>query len=114
MLQVSSEDLDLLKEELNTLNDTEMSEALDELNKYLTINKFTLNTAIDKNNYPSYTDLNVDLAIKDPDEGVNVTFAMQMTSTMSEINKKTEFEIGIPTDVITLDELGEQMGGFGY
>lgn len=114
MLQLTSEQIDEFKEEMKTIDDGEIAKDLEDLNKYLTINKFTLNTAIDKKNYPSYTDLNVDLAIKDPEEGINVTIAMQMTSTMSEINKKTEFEIGIPTDTLTLDELAEQMGGFGY
>lgn len=114
MLELSSEDIEEFKEELNTLDDTEMNETLDELSDYLTINTFTLNTAIDKNNYPSHTDLNLDIEIKDPEEGINVAFALQMTSTMTEINKKTEFEIGIPTDTITLDELAEEMGGFGY
>lgn len=81
---------------------------------YLKINTFTVNTAIDKDNYPSYTDMNMDVEINDPETNQKMKLALQAKSTFSKINEKPAFTIGIPTDTITMEQFEEEMGGLGY
>lgn len=114
LLNLEQEDLDQAKKELQEGNQDELGQALDEMKDYLTVNKFTVNTAIDKKNYPSYTDLNADVEINNPDTNEKMKLALQVTSTFSKINEKAAFTIGIPTDTITMEEFQEQMGGLGY
>lgn len=114
MLQLTPEDIEEAKKELKEGSEAELGTTLDELKKYLSINKFTVNTAIDKKNYPSYQDINADLVINNPDTNDKVKLAFQVTSKFSKINEKAEFEIGIPTDTITMDQLEEEMGGLGF
>ncbi|MNI43734.1 hypothetical protein D3C73_980740 [compost metagenome] len=114
MLQLTTEDIEELKKELKEGDQAELGKELDELKDYLTINQFTVNTAIDKKNFPSYSEVNADVAINDPESDVNVKLAFQVKSTVTKINEKPEFKIGIPTDTITMDELETEMSGLGY
>ncbi|MNM86880.1 hypothetical protein D3C81_990480 [compost metagenome] len=114
MFDLTTEDIEEMKKELKEGDQAELGTALDELKDYLTINQFTVNTAIDNKNYPSYSEINADVAINDPESDVNVKLAFQVKSTVSKINEKPEFKIGIPTDTITMDELEAEMGGLGY
>ncbi|MNN63575.1 hypothetical protein D3C81_1789610 [compost metagenome] len=114
MLQLTSEDIEDLKKDLKEGDQAELGKALDELKNYLTINQFTVNSAIDSKNYPSYSEVNADVEVNDPESDVNVKLAFQVTSTFSKINEKPEFVIGIPTDTITMDELENEMGTLGY
>lgn len=114
MLNLESSDIEEMKKELQEGNQDELGKALDEMKDYLKINTFTVNTAIDKDNYPSYTDMNTDVEINDPETNEKVKLVLQMKSTFSKINEKPAFSIGIPTDVLTMDQFEEEMGGLGY
>jgi hypothetical protein len=114
MLQLTPEEIEQAKQELQEGNQDELGKALDEMKNHLQINKFTVDTAIDENNYPAYYNVQADVAVNDPDTQTNVKAAVQMTSHFTQINEKPAFEIGIPTDTLTLEELQEEMGQFGY
>lgn len=116
MLQINDEDLAKAKEELiSGETKTELDKGLADLDQYLTINQFHYNTAINKDGFPVYQDLLMDIKVNDPEEGTNVAFSVNGTGQYSKINEKPEFKIGIPQgdDVITLDELEEQFGSLG-
>lgn len=116
MLQISDTDLANAKEEI-TSGETkaELDKSLADLDKYLTVNQFYYNTAINKDGFPVYQDLLMDIKVSDPEEGTNVGFSVNGTGQYSKINEKAEFKIGIPQgdDVITMDELEEQFGSVG-
>lgn len=114
MLQLTPEELKQAKKELQEGNQDELGKALDEMKNNLQINKFTVDTAIDENNYPAYYNVQADVAVNDPDTQTNVKVAVQMTSRFTQINEKPAFEIGIPTDTLTLEQLQEEMGQYGY
>lgn len=116
LLQVDSADLAKAKEELQSSEArAEFDKSLADLNKYLTINQFHLNTAVNKDDYPVYQDMLMDIKVNDPDKGENVTLSMNASNQYSKINEKQTFKIGIPQgdDVITLEELQQQFGGMG-
>ncbi|GJM83690.1 hypothetical protein HMSSN139_61860 [Paenibacillus sp. HMSSN-139] len=114
MLQLTSEEIDQAKKELQEGNQDELGKALDEMKNNLQINKFTVDTAIDENNYPAYYNVQADVAVNDPETQENIKVAVQMTSRFTQINEKPAFEIGIPTDTLTLEQLQEEMGQYGY
>lgn len=114
MLQLTPEEIDQAKKELQEGNQDELGKALDEMKNNLQINKFTVDTAIDENNYPAYYNVQADVAVNDPETQENIKVAVQMTSRFTQINEKLAFEIGIPTDTLTLEQLQEEMGQYGY
>ncbi|MBQ4901253.1 hypothetical protein KB559_20630 [Paenibacillus sp. Marseille-P2973] len=114
LMNLEPSDIEELKKELQEGNQDELGKALDEMKDYLKINTFTVNTAIDKDNYPSYTDMNMDVEINDPETNQKMKLALQAKSTFSKINEKPAFTIGIPTDTITMEQFEEEMGGLGY
>ncbi|MFD2408281.1 hypothetical protein HQN87_31045 [Paenibacillus tritici] len=116
LLQVDPADLAKAKEELQSSEArAEFDKSLADLNKYLTINQFHLNTAVNKDDYPVYQDMLMDIKVNDPEKGENVTLSMNASNQYSKINEKQTFKIGIPQgdDVITLEELQQQFGGMG-
>ncbi|WP_223069308.1 DUF6612 family protein [Paenibacillus caui] len=114
MLQIKPEDLADAKKELAAGDDTEFNKALADMQKYLSINTFTINTAIDKNDYPVYQKLDASLDFNDPDTKENVKVAFEVSSAFSKINEKPEFKIGIPTNTITMDQFEQEVGALGY
>jgi len=114
MFDLKPEDIEEAKKALKEGDQAELGKALDEMQKHLTVNKFVVNTAIDKKDYPSHTDMTMDLEINDPESQMKVKLALQAKSTFSKINEKAAFSIGIPKDTITLDQLEQEMGGMGY
>lgn len=114
MLQVKPEDIADMKKELKEGNQDELGKALDDMKKNLKINQFTANTAIDEKNYPSYQDINANVEVNDPETNGKVKLSMQVKSQFSKINEKQTFEIGIPKDTITLEDLQKEMGSYGY
>ncbi|MEK3772156.1 hypothetical protein MKY14_26910 [Paenibacillus sp. FSL R5-0887] len=116
MLQIKDADLAKAKEELTSGEArTELDKGLADLDKYLTINQFHYNTAINKDGYAVYQDLLMDVKVNDPEDGTKVAFSVNGTGQYSKINEKPVFKIGIPQgdDVITMDQLGEEFGGLG-
>ncbi|GGG09956.1 hypothetical protein GCM10010912_62980 [Paenibacillus albidus] len=113
MLQIEPADLADAKKEIQSGDaKAELDKALVDLNKYLTINQFHFNTAIDKDNFPVYQDLLMDIKVNNPEEGVNVGLSLSGSNQYSKINEKAAFKIGIPQgeEVVTLKELEEQFG----
>lgn len=116
MLKIDAADLAKAKEELQSGSArTELDKGLADLGNYLTINDFHFNTAINKDNFPVYQDLLMDIKVNDPDTSTKVGLSLTGSSQYSKINEKAEFKIGIPEGdaVITLDELQKQFGGLG-
>jgi hypothetical protein len=116
MLQIKDADLAKAKEEITSSETrTEFDKSLADLDKYLTINQFHYNTAINKDGFPVYQDLLMDIKVNNPEDGTNVAFSINGTGQYDKINEKPEFKIGIPQgdDVITMDQLEEQFGSLG-
>ncbi|MEK5024987.1 MULTISPECIES: hypothetical protein [Paenibacillus] len=116
MLQIDEADLAKAKEELQSSETrAEVDKGLADLNKYLTINQFKLDTAIDKDSFPVYQNLLMDIIVKDPEQGTNVSLSLTGSNQYSKVNEKQTFTIGIPQgdDVVTMEELQQQFGGMG-
>ncbi|MBP2002778.1 D-Tyr-tRNAtyr deacylase [Paenibacillus shirakamiensis] len=110
MLQLSKEDIDKAKKDIMSGNQDELNKAINEMKNNLKINQFTVNTAIDKNDYPSYQNLNANVEISDPSTKQDVKLNVEGNTTYTKINEKQKFDIGIPTNTITLEQLQQQMG----
>lgn len=116
LLQIDAADLTKAKEELQSGEArAEFDKGLADLGNYLTINQFHLNTAINKDNFPVYQDMLMDIKVNDPESGENVAMSLTASSQYSKINEEQTFQIGIPQgdDVITLEELQQQFGVSG-
>lgn len=111
---VTPEQIEEMRTELQEGDQSETGAALDEMLKDLSVHELTLNTAIDKKDYPVYQDANIDLELNDPSTKDKVRLALQFNSSFSKINEKQTFEIGIPTDTITMEQFEQEMGGLGY
>ncbi|WP_373231055.1 hypothetical protein [Cohnella sp.] len=111
LLQLKPEDLEEAKKGLAEVKDKEVSEGLAEMNKELKSLNVKANIGIDKNEYPIYTDVIIDAAIES--EEATGSFAIKVVSENTNINGDVKFEIGEPKaeDVLTIEELQEQMGG---
>ncbi|MNC67596.1 hypothetical protein D3C75_1181040 [compost metagenome] len=72
-----------------------------------------MNTALNKDDFPVYQDMIMDIKVNDPELGENVGLALTATNQYSKINEEQTFNIGIPQgdDVITIEELEQQFGG---
>ncbi|MNO29336.1 hypothetical protein D3C76_192470 [compost metagenome] len=116
MLKIDDADLAKAKEELQSSETrAEFDKDLADLGTYLTINKFQLNTAINKDDFPVYQDLLMDIKVKDPDKGENVSLSLTASNQYSKINEKQTFKIGIPQgdSVITMEQLQQEFGNMG-
>lgn len=119
MLQLDQADIDQAKEDLNITeaDQTEMSKDLDQLKETLTINKFNIDFALDKQDFPVYQKIAADLLIKPVDTKDEVKLAFTGSNTYTKINEKAAFKINIPTgeNVITMQEFEELMNSsYGY
>lgn len=114
MAGVKPEEIDEARKALQEGDQAEISQVLDDMLQHLTVHEFTLNTAIDKKDYPAYQDVNMDIEINDPATNDKVRLALEFNSTFSKINEKQDFKIGIPTDTITMEQFQQEMGGMGY
>lgn len=116
VLKIEEADLAKAKEAIQSSEErAEFDKELADLNTYLTINDFHFNTAINKDDFPEYQELLMDIKINDPDQGENVGLSLTASNQYSKINEKQTFKIGIPQgeDVITMEELQQQFGGLG-
>ncbi|NGZ78199.1 hypothetical protein [Saccharibacillus alkalitolerans] len=105
MLGLTEQDLKDAKSELSTTDNEEMSKDLDELKNYLTVNTFQIDSALNADKFPIHQKMTVDVDFKDPESDSSGKVSLTGSSTYSKVNEKQTFEIGIPTDTITLDEL---------
>lgn len=111
MLQLKPEDLEEAKKGLAEVKDGEVSEGLAEMNKELKSLNVIANIGIDKNEYPVYTDMKIDAAIES--EEATGSFAIKVVSQNTNVNGDVKFEIGQPKaeEIVSMEELQEQMGG---
>ncbi|AIQ10673.1 hypothetical protein [Paenibacillus durus] len=115
-LQIDQKQLDEVKSELqNGEKKAEFDKELAKLDQYLTINQFNFNTAINKDDFPVYQDLTVDVNVNNPDDGTKVGLSLTGSTQYSKINEKPTFKIGIPQgdNVITEEELQQQFSTLG-
>ncbi|GIO94436.1 hypothetical protein [Paenibacillus lactis] len=115
MLGLTQEDIDSAKTELSALNQEDFKAGLEEMKKYLKINTFSINTAIDKNDFPAYQDVALNVEFNEPETSESVKVAIKGSTQYLNINKKQEFKIGIPkdADVITMEQFEESMSELG-
>jgi hypothetical protein len=111
LLQLKPEDLDAAKKGLKDLKDGEVSKGLADLKKELKSLDIKTIIGIDKKEYPVYTDTTIKADIES--QNLTGSFAFKVVSQNSNINGDVKFEIGEPkgADVVTLDQLLEQLGG---
>ncbi|NMO97886.1 hypothetical protein [Paenibacillus lemnae] len=111
MLGLTQEDIDMAKEEVNNVDQGEFKEAMADLEKYLKINTFNINTAVNKDDFPVYQDAVMNMEFTDPDTDEVVKLAVKGSTQYSKINEEQSFKIGIPAgdDVITMEEFEESM-----
>ncbi|MFB5679210.1 hypothetical protein ACE3NQ_30255 [Paenibacillus terreus] len=115
MLQVEKSEIDKFKSELAS-NSGDVTKDLEEAKKYLKVNQFDVNTAINKDNFPVYQSLNANVDFNDPDTKQNVKLSVTGSSQYSKINEKQTFANEIPSgdQVITMDQLQQEMSKIGY
>lgn len=112
-LNLTQADIDDMKKDLQSEDSqNEFTKTVNELDQYLTLNQFHINTAINKDDFPVYQQMVMDAVFSDPETKENVKLSLDGSSQYSKINEKQTFAIGIPADadVVTMDELQQQMG----
>lgn len=111
-LGLTTEDIQEAKDQLNSTNKDEFNKSLEELKSHLKINAFNMNTAVDKNDFPTYQDFVMNIEVNDPETKQDVKLAMKGSSQYSNINEKQTFKIGIPSgdDVLTMEQFQQEMG----
>lgn len=80
----------------------------------MAIHQLTIHTAIDEQNYPVYTTMDVDLTLDIPSAQESARMTLRVTRQYSEINEQPVFETDIPTNTMGTAEWLEAMRSFGY
>lgn len=90
-------------------HESEWKVALQNLKKIINIHELSSITAINKDDYPTFSTLtmNLDIYGHTPDK---VKIMAQITEQLSKINEKAQFKIGIPTNTITLKQFQQNLG----
>ncbi|WP_458120559.1 hypothetical protein [Paenibacillus sp. Z6-24] len=112
-LNITQSDLDEVKKSLQSEDSqNEFTKTVNEMDKYMTLNQFHVDTAINDDNFPVYQKMVMDAVFANPDTKENVKVALEGSSQYSKINEKQTFSLGIPTgdDVVTMDQLQQEMG----
>ncbi|WP_172200128.1 hypothetical protein [Saccharibacillus qingshengii] len=105
MLGMTEQDLKDAKSELSTTDNEQMNKDLEEMKKYLTVNTFQIDTALNADKFPIHQKMTMDVNFQDPESETSGKVSLTGSSTYSKVNEKQTFEVGIPTDTITMDEL---------
>jgi len=105
-MQLTKEDLETAKEELAAGDRGELRDALDEFKKAVKVNELSMTTAIE-GDLPVYQEAKVNLDVTE--EGQTAKVGLTVTSQYTNINKDVTFEVEIPEDTMTIEEL---MGAF--
>ncbi|WP_438348271.1 hypothetical protein ACP8HI_22035 [Paenibacillus sp. FA6] len=113
LLGLKAEDVKELKDELASLDEAEFNQGLEEMKKYLKINTFNLNTAINKKDFTTYQDIVMDIEVNDPETNQEMKLALKGYNQYLNINEKQTFKIGIPSgdEVITMEQFQKEFGG---
>jgi hypothetical protein len=111
LLQLKQQDLDDAKKALGDAKGKPLSDAMAQMNKELKSFDIKANIGLDKKEFPVYTDATIKAAIESAD--LTGSMGIKVVSQMTGINTEVKFEIGEPkgTDVITMEQLQEKLGG---
>ncbi|MUG68742.1 hypothetical protein [Paenibacillus campinasensis] len=115
LVGLTQAEIDEARESITSVSQEDLKIALEELNEFLVINSFNINTAIDKKDFPVYQDVTADLVFNDPESSDNMKLVFKGSSHYTKINETAEFKVGIPqdADVVTMEEFEEAMY-YGY
>jgi hypothetical protein len=113
LLGLKAEDIKEMKDQLDTLSKEDFNKGLEEMQKYLKINNFNVNTAINKKEFTTYQDLVMDFEVNDPETNQEMKLALKGYNQYLNINEEQTFKIGIPSgdDVITMEQFEKEFGG---
>lgn len=107
VFKVTSDGVAKIKKDLE--NDSQFKTALAEIKKSMKINELSMTTALNKDDFPAYQDAKANLEFNN--EGTTVKFDVIFSSQYLKINAKPDFKIGIPKDIVTMDQLQQSYGG---
>jgi hypothetical protein len=110
MLQLKPADLDQAKKDLDKAKGQDMTKAMADFKKAVKSLDVTANLGIDKNEYPTYTDVHVKTDFDD--QGQAGSAAFKLVSQLMDINKDAKFQYPDgPKDVVTMEQFQQEMGG---
>lgn len=110
MLQLKPADLDQAKKDLDKAKGQDMTKAMADFKKTVKSLVVTANLGIDKNEYPTYTDVHVKTDFDM--QGQAGSAAFKLVSQLMDINKDAKFEYPDgPKDVVTMEQFQQEMGG---
>ncbi|MFE4570304.1 hypothetical protein [Paenibacillus chitinolyticus] len=112
MLQVDPAEIEKAKKELAAGSSKEDTQkAIDELKKVLKINDFNILTAINKDKFPAYQEINANLDITEEKQGT-IKIGTKIKTEYSNINKKANLQ-PLPTDTLTIEQFSQKMQASG-
>lgn len=111
MFGLKQEDLDAAKKQLADAQKGTLSKDLEEMKKALKSMDLKANIGMDKDDYPVYTDMNLQAGFEE--NGQPGSIGLKVVSQQSDINKEVKFANGEPDpkNIITIQQLQEKMGG---
>lgn len=107
MLDISKEDVEKAKKELESTNNSDIKDAIEKLRKSMKINELSIVTVVNKKDFINYQEFNVDVDMKDEDQSFKL--GLKGTIEYNNINQEVEFKIGTPSDSIKLEDFIKQM-----
>ncbi|MCM3272132.1 DUF6612 family protein [Paenibacillus elgii] len=103
------EDLEQAKKDLTANSGDKLKSEIAKMKEDVKIKDLQITTAVNKKGFPVYHDVNVGLEVKE--NGKPSQIGANIKAEYSKINEKPEFKIGIPKDVITLEQLMAKTNG---
>ncbi|GIP35402.1 DUF6612 family protein [Paenibacillus sp. J2TS4] len=107
LFQLSKEDIEQAKKELEATTSGEMKEAVDEIRKSININEFSILTVLNKKDFVNYQSFNLDVDMNMDSDSFKL--GLKGDTKYDHINEDVEFKIGIPSDAVKLEEFIEKM-----
>jgi hypothetical protein len=101
-MQLTKEDLETAKTELAEGDRGELRAGLDEFKQAVKVNELSLTTAIE-GDLPVYQEAKLNLDVTD--NGQTAKIGLTFSSQYSNINKDVKFEVEVPEDTMTIEEL---------
>ena len=107
LTELTPEDLDAAKAELESVTDEDLQAGIDEFNQMFKSLDILANFGINGDGYATYTDATIKAEIEDAGQTGNGT--LKIVSELTDVNGDVKFEFDVPAaeNVITLDELAE-------
>lgn len=99
-LKLEKADVEKMKSEM----DASKAQALDALKNDVNLDLFKVTGAI-KDDYLTYTAMDVAVKVSDKEEGKKLNLGLHMNTSYTDMNKSPELKYEIPTETITLEQL---------